>query len=146
MFDEARGLRTFDQFTEKVAIQLDDTHPALAIPELMRLLADLEELGWDGAGAITTSSFGYTNHTILPAALERRPVSVLVAMLPRHVQIIYEINQRLLDQARARFGSDHARLARMSLIEDDGERRVRMASLAVVGSHSVNGVAALHTE
>src|SRR5262245_63500469 len=146
MFDEPRGLRTFDRFPEKVAIQLNDTHPALAIPELMRILVDLEELDWDEAWAITTSTFGYTNHTILPEALERWPVSLLGAMLPRHVQIIYEINQRLLDQGRARFGDDPARLARMSLIEEDGERRVRMASLAVVGSHSVNGVAALHTE
>jgi starch phosphorylase len=146
MLDEPRGLRTFDRFTEKVAIQLNDTHPSLAIPELMRILLDLEDLDWDEAWAITTATFGYTNHTILPEALERWPVSLLGAMLPRHLQIIYEINRRLLDQVRARFGDDDARARRMSILEEDGERRVRMATLAVVGSHSVNGVAALHTD
>jgi len=146
MFDESRGLRTFDRFTEKVAIQLNDTHPALAIPELMRILVDVEELDWDEAWAITTATVGYTNHTVMPEALERWPVSMLGAMLPRHLQIIYEINRRFLDQVRARFGDDEARRRRMSIIEDDGERRVRMASLAVVGSHSVNGVAELHTQ
>ena len=146
MFDKPRGLRTFDRFTAKVAIQLNDTHPALAIPELMRMLVDLEELDWDEAWAITTGTFGYTNHTIMPEALERWPVSLLGAMLPRHLQIIDEINGRFLAESRARLGDDEARLRRMSIIEDDGERRVRMATLAVVGSHSVNGVAALHTE
>jgi len=146
MFDESRGLRTFDRFTEKVAIQLNDTHPALAIPELMRILVDVEELDWDEAWAITTATVGYTNHTVMPEALERWPVSMLGAMLPRHLQIIYEINRRFLDQVRARFGDDEGRRRRMSIIEDDGERRVRMASLAVVGSHSVNGVAELHTQ
>jgi starch phosphorylase len=146
MFDEPRRLRTFDRFTEKVAIQLNDTHPSLAIPELMRIFVDLEELDWDEAWAITTATFGYTNHTILPEALERWPVSLLGPMLPRHLQIIYEINRRLLEQVRARFGDDDARTRRMSIIEEDGERRVRMATLAVVGSHSVNGVAALHTD
>jgi starch phosphorylase len=146
MYDAPRGLRTFARFTEKVAIQLNDTHPSLAIPELMRILVDLEELDWDEAWAITTATFGYTNHTVLPEALERWPVSMLGAMLPRHLSIIYEINRRFLDQVRGRFGDDPARLRRMSLIEEDGERRVRMATLAVVGSHSVNGVAALHTE
>jgi starch phosphorylase len=145
MFDEAQGLRTFDRFTEKVAIQLNDTHPALAIPELMRILVDLEELDWDEAWAITTATFGYTNHTVLPEALERWPVSLLGAMLPRHLQIIYEINRRSLDEVRARWGNDEARCRRMSIIDEEGERRVRMATLAVVGSHSVNGVAKLHS-
>jgi starch phosphorylase len=146
MFDEPRGLRTFDRFAEKVAIQLNDTHPALAIPELMRLLVDVEELSWDEAWAITTATFGYTNHTVMPEALERWPVKLLAAVLPRHLQIIYEINARFLGQVIERFGDDEARVRRMSIIEEDGESRVRMAALAIVGSHSVNGVARLHTE
>jgi starch phosphorylase len=146
MFDEPQGLRLFDRFAEKVAIQLNDTHPALAIPELMRLLLDVEALDWDEAWAITTATFGYTNHTVMPEALERWPVSLLGAMLPRHLQIIYEINERFLTQVRARFGADDGRSRRMSIIEDDSESRVRMATLAIVGSHSVNGVARLHTE
>jgi starch phosphorylase len=146
MFDAPRGLRTFDRFAEKVAIQLNDTHPALAIPELMRILVDLEELDWDEAWAVTTATFGYTNHTVMPEALERWPVSLLREVLPRHLQIIDEINRRFLDQVRRRFGEDDARCRRMSIVEEEGEPRVRMATLAIVGSHSVNGVAALHTE
>ena len=146
MFDRQQGLRTFDRFADKVAIQLNDTHPALAIPELMRLLVDREELPWDEAWGITTRSFGYTNHTVMSEALERWPVSLVGALLPRHLEIIYEINARFLEMVRARFGADDARCRRMSLIEEDGEPRVRMAHLAIVGSHSVNGVAALHTE
>jgi glycogen phosphorylase len=146
MFDEPHGLRTFDRFAEKVAIQLNDTHPTLAIPELMRILVDLEDLGWDEAWAITTATFGYTNHTVMAEALERWPLSLLGTMLPRHLQIIYEINRRFLDDVRRHFGQDDARTRRMSIIEEDGERRVRMATLAVVGSHAVNGVAALHTQ
>ncbi len=145
MFDEPRGLRPFDRFAEKVAIQLNDTHPALAIPELMRLLVDMEELDWDEAWDITTRTFGYTNHTVLPEALERWPVSLLGAMLPRHLQIIHEIDARLLGSAR-RLGANDARCRRLSLVEDEGEPRVRMAHLAIAGSHSVNGVARLHTE
>src|SRR4029453_10376707 len=110
------------------------------------ILVDIEELDWDEAWAITTATFGYTNHTVLPEALERWPVNLLGTMLPRHLAIIYEINRRFLDEVRARFGDDDARCRRMSIIEEDGERRVRMATLAVVGSHSVNGVAALHTQ
>ena len=146
MFDAPRGLRTFDRFADKVAIQLNDTHPALAIPELMRILVDAEELGWDEAWDITTRTFGYTNHTVMPEALERWTVALLGQLLPRHLQIIYEINARFLGTVRARFGPDDARCRRMSLIDEDGERRVRMAALAIVGSHGVNGVAALHTE
>ena len=146
MFDEARGLRTFDRFAEKVAIQLNDTHPALAVPELMRMLMDLEAMSWDAAWEIVRGCFGYTNHTVLPEALERWPVDLIGRMLPRHLEIIYEINRRLLDEVHHRFGSDDARARRMSLIDEDGGRRVRMASLAIAGSHSVNGVAELHTE
>jgi len=145
-FDERRGSRLFDHFADKVAIQLNDTHPALAVPELMRLLVDLEGLAWDEAWQITRASFGYTNHTVLPEALERWPVSLVGRMLPRHLEIIDEINRRFLDEVGRRFGSDDARARRMSLIDEDGERRIRMATLAIVGSHSVNGVAALHTE
>jgi glycogen phosphorylase len=146
MFDAPRGLRTFDRFADKVAIQLNDTHPALAIPELMRILVDEEQLGWEEAWDITTRTFGYTNHTVMPEALERWTVALLGGMLPRHLQIIYEINERFLGAVRGRFGPDDARCRRMSLIDEDGERRVRMAALAIVGSHGVNGVAELHTE
>jgi starch phosphorylase len=146
MFDEPRGARVFDHFADKVAIQLNDTHPALAVPELMRTLVDLEGLAWDEAWRITRATFGYTNHTVLPEALERWPVSLVGRMLPRHLEIIYEINRRLLDEVGGRFGPDDARARRMSLIDEAGGRRVRMASLAIVGSHSVNGVAELHTE
>ena len=145
VYDEPGGLATFDRFTEKVAIQLNDTHPALGIVELMRILIDLEELGWDEAWAITSAVFGYTNHTVLPEALERWPVSLLGHLLPRHLQLIYEINQRFLDGVRARFGADDARLRRMSIIEEGPEQLVRMATLAVVGSRAVNGVAELHS-
>jgi glycogen phosphorylase len=146
MFDAPRGLTTFARFAEKVAIQLNDTHPALAIPELMRILVDLEELDWDEAWDITTRTFGYTNHTVMPEALERWPLSLFGRMLPRHLQIVFEINRRFLTEVRARLGPDDARARRMSIIDEDGERRVRMATLALVGSHSINGVAALHTE
>ena len=146
MFDEIRGLRVFDRFAEKVAIQLNDTHPALAIPELMRVLLDLEKLQWDEAWTITTQTFAYTNHTVMPEALERWPVALVERMLPRHLQIIREINARFLHDVRARFGADAARLRRMSIVDEEGESHVRMAALAMVGSHSVNGVAALHTE
>jgi starch phosphorylase len=146
MFDEPQGARVFDRFADKVGIQLNDTHPALAVPELMRVLVDVEGLGWDEAWVITRATFGYTNHTVLPEALERWPVALLARMLPRHLEIIYEINRRLLDEVGRRFGPDDSRARRMSLVDEDGGRRVRMASLAIVGSHSVNGVAALHTE
>ncbi len=147
MHDKSRGRKTFDRFAEKTAIQLNDTHPALAIPELMRILMDLEGLGWDEAWKITTGTFAYTNHTVLPEALERWPVEIFGAWLPRHLQIIYEINARFMAQVRERFPSDaDERCRRMSIIEEGPERKVRMATLAIVGSHSVNGVAALHTE
>jgi glycogen phosphorylase len=146
MHDRPRGLRPFDRFADKVAIQLNDTHPALAIPELMRVLVDLEELAWDEAWDITTRTFGYTNHTVMPEALERWPVSLLGSMLPRHLEIIYEINARFLGLVRERLGGADDTSRRLSLVEEGGERRVRMAHLAIVGSHAVNGVARLHSD
>src|SRR5262245_40290409 len=144
--DRPLGLATFDRFADKVAIQLNDTHPALAIPELMRLLVDVEGLSWDEAWDITTRTFGYTNHTVMPEALERWPVAQLGSMLPRHLEIIYEINARFLGLVRTRLGGSGELARRLSLIDEDGERRVRMAHLAVVGSHAVNGVAKLHSD
>ena len=136
----------WDQFPDKVFLQLNDTHPALVIPELMRLLVDREAIAWDRAWEITTRSTGYTNHTILPEALEKWPVAMLEKLLPRHLQIIYEINARFMRGAASHYLFDHDRLRRMSIIEEDGERNVRMAHLAVVGSCSVNGVARLHSD
>lgn len=136
---------TFDEFADKVAIQLNDTHPALAIPELMRILVDVEQLGWDEAWDITVDTFGYTNHTLLPEALEEWPVELLQLILPRHLQIIHEINHRFLKSVKRQHPGDVARLQRMSLISDDDEQRVRMSHLAVVGSHAVNGVSKLHS-
>jgi starch phosphorylase len=135
-----------ERFHEKFAVQLNDTHPAVAIPELMRLLVDEHNLAWDAAWAITRQTFAYTNHTLLPEALEQWPVALFARILPRHLEIIYEINVRYLDEVRIRFLGDHGRLERMSLINEHGERYVRMAHLACVGSHAINGVAALHTE
>jgi starch phosphorylase len=128
-----------------VAIQLNDTHPTLAIPELMRLLMDVHRLGWDEAWSITTRTFAYTNHTLLPEALETWPLPLIQRLLPRHLDIIYEINRRFLDEVRARLPGDDARIRRMSLIGEDGEKTVRMAHLATVASHAVNGVAELHS-
>jgi len=137
---------TFDQFPDKVAIQLNDTHPALAIPELMRILLDLEQLEWAEAWEATVATFGYTNHTLLPEALEEWPVELLQRLLPRHLQIIYEINHRFLNSVSHRHPGDVERLRRMSLIAEDHQKRVRMSHLAVVGSHAVNGVSQLHSE
>ena len=130
----------------KAFIHLNETHPALVIPELMRILVDREGIDWDTAWSITRASTGYTNHTVLPEALERWSVSMMERLLPRHMQIIYEINGRFLCQVSAMWPGDEARLARMSLIDEHGERAVRMANLAIVGSSAVNGVAKLHTE
>jgi len=138
--------RPLGTFAEKWAVQLNDTHPALAVPELMRLLVDEHDVAWDEAWKVTQATFGYTNHTLLPEALERWPVWLFGKLLPRHLEIVYEINARFLEQVRARFPGDDARLARLSLIDESGDRYVRMANLAVVGSHSVNGVAELHSE
>ena len=133
-------------FPDKVAIQLNDTHPALAIAELMRILIDHENLEWEDAWSITTRTFGYTNHTLMPEALERWPVHLFESILPRHLLIIYEINRRFLREIATRFPNDSDRISRMSLIQEGSFREVRMAYLAVVGSHSINGVAALHSE
>jgi starch phosphorylase len=144
-----RHLKThenFDDFAAKVAIQLNDTHPAIAIAELMRLMVDEHELEWDRAWDTCRAVFGYTNHTLLPEALERWPVELFGRVLPRHLEIILEINRRFLESLRERPDLDPGAVARMSLIEEGPVRQVRMANLAVVGSHSVNGVAALHTE
>ncbi len=130
---------------DKVAIQLNDTHPTMAVPELMRILLDEIHLGWDDAWAITVKTLAYTNHTLLPEALEKWPVELLQLLLPRHLEIIYEINRRLLCDVRARFPGDEGRLERVSLIEDGAERKVRMANLAIAGSHSTNGVAVIHS-
>jgi len=136
----------FEKFTQEVAIQLNDTHPAIAIADLMRILVDHEGLSWENAWEITVNTFGYTNHTILPEALEKWPVELLGRVLPRHLQIIYEINSRLLSTVGAQYPEDGERLGRMSIIEEGEEKRVRMAHLAIVGSHSVNGVSKLHTD
>ena len=131
---------------EKVAIQLNDTHPTLAIPELMRILLDEAHLGWDEAWDLTQRTLAYTNHTLLPEALEKWPLAWLDALLPRQLEIILEINRRLLDNVRSRFPGDDGRVERVSLVEEGPARKIRMANLAIVGSHSTNGVAAIHSE
>nr|ANB82448.1 glycogen phosphorylase [Lithobates sylvaticus] len=136
----------FDSFPEKVAIQLNDTHPALGIPELMRIFLDIEKLPWEKAWEITKKTFAYTNHTVLPEALERWPVDLVEKLLPRHLAIIYEINQRHLDRIAALYPKDLDRARRMSLIEEDGIKRINMAHLCIVGSHAVNGVAKIHSD
>jgi starch phosphorylase len=130
---------------EKVAIQLNDTHPTLAVPELMRILLDEAHIEWNQAWDLTQQTLAYTNHTLLPEALEKWPIAWFETMLPRHLEIIYEINRRFLDSVRARFPGDEGRVARMSLIEEGPQRNVRMANLAIIGSHSTNGVAAIHS-
>jgi len=136
----------FKSFPDKVAIQLNDTHPSLAIAELMRILMDEEKLNWNDAWDVCVKTFAYTNHTVLPEALETWPVSMLEKLLPRHMQIIYDINFRFLREVAFKYPGDMDKLSRMSIIHEDGEKRVRMTHLAIVGSHSTNGVAALHTE
>jgi glycogen phosphorylase len=135
-----------EQFHEKFTVQLNDTHPAIAVAELMRLLIDEEFLDWDVAWEITQKTFAYTNHTLLPEALERWQIDLFKSVLPRHLEIIYEINQRFLDEVRLKYIDDNDRIGRMSLIDESGDRYVRMANLACVGSHAINGVAALHSE
>ncbi|MHC1727807.1 MAG: glycogen/starch/alpha-glucan phosphorylase [Syntrophobacteraceae bacterium] len=137
---------SMEDFADHVAIQLNDTHPSIAVAELMRLLLDVEMLPWEQAWGICTETFAYTNHTVLPEALETWPVELIGRLLPRHLEIIYEINRRLLLDVEARYHGDMRRLESMSIIEEGNEKRVRMANLAIVGSHSVNGVAALHTK
>jgi len=131
---------------DKVAIQLNDTHPALAVPELMRILLDEAKLDWDRAWDLTRRTLAYTNHTLLPEALEKWPLNWFETLLPRHLEIIYEINRRLLTAVASRFPGDEERVRRVSLIEEGPIKHVRMANLAIVGSHSTNGVAAIHTE
>ncbi len=136
----------FDELPDKWAVQLNDTHPSIAVAELMRLLVDEHGVGWDAAWEMTQRMLGYTNHTLLPEALERWPITLFASLLPRHLEIIYEINQRFLDQVRRDFPGDEDRVRRLSIIDETGDRCVRMAHLACVGSHAINGVAALHSD
>jgi starch phosphorylase len=146
-FGSREHVRTdFSKLPEKVAIQLNDTHPSLAIPELMRILIDLEGLSWEKAWETTVKTCAYTNHTLLPEALERWPVDRLTNILPRHLEIIYEINHRHLEKVAKKFPNDMDRIKRMSLVEEDGGKRINMGYLSVVGSHVVNGVAFIHSE
>ncbi|MFP5211434.1 MAG: glycogen/starch/alpha-glucan phosphorylase [Acidobacteriota bacterium] len=135
----------WSMFPEKVAIQMNDTHPSLAVPELMRILLDKAHLEWDEAWSITQKTLAYTNHTLLPEALEKWPIAWFATLLPRQLEIVLEINRRLLDSVRARFPADQGRAQRVSLIEETAPRSVRMANLAIVGSHSTNGVAKIHS-
>jgi len=137
---------SFHELSDCVAVQLNDTHPSISVAELMRILVDEEGLPWDEAWGITVKTFAYTNHTVLPEALETWPVGLLGKVLPRHMEIIYEINFKFLEEVKKRFPGDSGILSRMSIIAEGREKRVRMAHLAIVGSHSVNGVAALHTQ
>jgi glycogen phosphorylase len=135
-----------DEFHDYFAVQLNDTHPSIAVAELMRLLVDLRGLDWEFAWSVTQRTFGYTNHTLLPEALETWPLPLFRDVLPRHLEIIFEINRRFLDEVRQRFPGDEQRVQRMSLIDENDQKYVRMAHLAAVGSHAINGVAALHTQ
>jgi starch phosphorylase len=141
-----RGNNDWIALPEKAAIQLNDTHPTTAVPELMRILLDEGHLGWDQAWDLTQRTLGYTNHTLLPEALEKWPLAWFEMLLPRQLEIIYEINRRLLDSVRSRFPGDEGRVERVSLIEEGPSKHVRMANLAIVGSHSTNGVAAIHSQ
>ncbi|MBV9644493.1 MAG: glycogen/starch/alpha-glucan phosphorylase [Verrucomicrobia bacterium] len=142
---QARGGRP-ENFHEKNAVQLNDTHPAVAVAELMRLLLDEHALSWEEAWEVTSQTIAYTNHTLLPEALEKWPVEIFARLLPRHLEIVYEINRRFLDEIRTKFPGDNERIARMSLIDESGSRFVRMANLATVAGHRVNGVAQLHSD
>ena len=137
---------TFDKFAEKNAIQLNDTHPVIAIPELMRILIDQEKLGWKKAWEITTKTFAYTNHTVVPEALEEWSLQLFEELLPRHIQIVYEINRRFIEEVKKNYSTDPVTIAKLSIINESNGKSVRMANLAIVGSFAVNGVAALHTE
>jgi glycogen phosphorylase len=136
----------WDKLPEKIAVQLNDTHPSMAVAELMRILLDDAHLGWDKAWDLTQRSLAYTNHTLLPEALEKWPVAWFQVLLPRQLEIIYDINQRLLDQVRVRYPGDVGKVQRVSLVEEGNQRKIRMANLAIVGTHSTNGVAAVHTK
>jgi starch phosphorylase len=137
---------SLDNFHEKFAVQLNDTHPSIAVAELMRLLVDEYQLDWDKAWKITHNTLAYTNHTLLPEALEKWSVGLFSSLLPRHLEIIYEINQRFLNRVRIKYPNNNEKLSQLSLIDDSGEKYVRMAHLACVGSHAINGVAALHSD
>ena len=141
-----RGNSDWNALPDKVAIQLNDTHPTMAVPELMRILLDEAHLGWDQAWDLTQRALAYTNHTLLPEALEKWPLEWFEDMLPRHLEIIFEINRRLLEVVRNRFPGDEGRIERVSLVEEEPRRKIRMANLAIVGSHSTNGVAAIHSK
>ncbi|HYV34414.1 MAG TPA: glycogen/starch/alpha-glucan phosphorylase, partial [Gemmataceae bacterium] len=144
-----RFRRTNNDWTllpEKAAAQLNDTHPAMAVPELMRILLDEAKLGWDTAWDLTKRTLAYTNHTLLPEALEKWPLRWFEDLLPRQLEIIYEINRRFFDEVRRKFPADDARLASVNLIEEGSQRKIRMANLAIVGTHSTNGVAAIHSD
>ena len=141
-----RSHKTFDQLSEKVSIHLNDTHPVLAVPELMRLLLDEHGLAWDEAWAHTQKVFSYTNHTLMHEALETWPVEMLGRILPRHLQIIYDMNAKFLATVTQKVGNDVELMRRLSLVDESGERRVRMAYVAVLASHSINGVSGLHSE
>jgi starch phosphorylase len=141
-----RHHRTFAAFPQKVAVQLNDTHPALAVAELMRLLVDERELTWEHAWRVTQATFGYTNHTLLPEALEKWPVDLIERVIPRHLQIIYEINRRFLARVASIYPGDEGKQQRMSIIEEVPIKQVRMAHLSIVGSHAINGVSRLHSE
>jgi starch phosphorylase len=138
--------KTFNKFAEKTAIQLNDTHPVIAIPDLMRILIDEEGLDWDKAWDITVKTFSYTNHTVVPEALEEWSESIMGELLPRHLQIIYEINRRFVDYVREFYTTDNSIISKLSIIRDHPEKKIRMSNLAIVGCHTVNGVAKLHTE
>lgn len=141
-----KSKRPWKEFPDQVAIQLNDTHPTLAIVELQRILIDTEGLEWDLAWEVVTSTFGYTNHTVLPEALEKWPVGLIQHLLPRHLQIIYDINLYFLQKVEKQFPNDRDMLTRVSIIEESQPKMVRMAFLAIVGSHKVNGVAELHSD
>jgi len=141
-----RAGRPLSTFPEKFSVQLNDTHPAIGIPELMRLLVDEHSMDWEQAWDVTQRTFAYTNHTLLPEALERWGVSLFANVLPRHLEIIFEINRRFLDDVRRKYPGENQLISNLSLIDESGERFVRMANLACIGSHAINGVAALHTE
>lgn len=142
----SKKYNTLERFASKVAVQLNDTHPALAVVELMRILIDENGLSWNKSWKIAESTFGYTNHTLLPEAMERWPLSVFERILPRHLELIYDINQRFLKKVSTKWPNDLDRLSRMSIIEEGHNKQVRMAHLSIIGSHSVNGVAELHSK
>ncbi len=146
LFRYKKNRADWEQLPNKIAVQLNDTHPSIAVAEMMRLLVDVHKQTWDEAWGLSTRIFSYTNHTLMPEALETWAVSMFESLLPRHLQIIYEINHRFLQQVMHQFPGDGDLLRRLSIIDESGARRIRMSHLAIVGSHTVNGVAALHTD